>query len=54
MCSGEESSLLECGHNSLGDSDCEHGEDVGLMCESIHPEGANNFELFEGFLHAVN
>ena len=38
-CSGEESSLLECGHNSLGDSDCGHGEDVGLMCESIHSDG---------------
>ena len=39
VCSGEETSLLECGHNPLGDTDCGHDEDVGLMCESVHPEG---------------
>uniref|UniRef100_A0A673B6Z9 Soluble scavenger receptor cysteine-rich domain-containing protein SSC5D n=1 Tax=Sphaeramia orbicularis TaxID=375764 RepID=A0A673B6Z9_9TELE len=31
-CSGSESSILNCQHNRLGDHDCNHGEDVGVIC----------------------
>ena len=36
MCSGAEDSLLEClGADSIGISDCDHGEDAGVRCEGI-------------------
>ncbi|XP_048254490.1 scavenger receptor cysteine-rich type 1 protein M130-like isoform X2 [Haliotis rufescens] len=32
-CSGTESSLASCSHNTWGDNDCSHGEDVGIICD---------------------
>ena len=32
-CNGTESNLLDCLHNGIGVHDCDHGEDVGIMCE---------------------
>ena len=31
-CTGEESYLLECGHAPWGQTDCNHNEDVGVIC----------------------
>ena len=31
-CTGDESSLTECGHGGWGIEDCGHGEDAGVMC----------------------
>ena len=31
-CEGDESSILECGHAGLGDSNCGHSEDIGVVC----------------------
>ena len=31
-CTGEESQLLECGHNGIGDHDCSHYQDAGARC----------------------
>ena len=31
-CEGDESSILECGHAGLGDSNCGHAEDIGVVC----------------------
>ena len=31
-CTGEESQLLECGHNGIGVHDCSHYQDVGARC----------------------
>ena len=31
-CTGEESQLLECGHNGIGDHDCSHYQDAGVRC----------------------
>ena len=36
MCSGDESSLLEClNDNDVGSHDCSHGEDAGVKCEGM-------------------
>ena len=36
MCSGEESSLLEClNDNDIGSHDCSHSEDAGVKCEGV-------------------
>jgi len=32
-CEGWEGSLLDCRRNSIGDEDCSHFEDAGLVCE---------------------
>jgi len=31
-CTGNESSLDECGHNEWGQHDCSHNEDVAISC----------------------
>ena len=32
QCTGDESSLTECGHSGWGIENCNHGEDAGVMC----------------------
>ena len=32
ICTGRESSLLQCGHNPLRDNNCDHTEDAGVIC----------------------
>ncbi|XP_022081551.1 deleted in malignant brain tumors 1 protein-like isoform X2 [Acanthaster planci] len=31
-CTGSESNLLSCQHNEIGENDCGHGEDAGVIC----------------------
>nr|KAG5685298.1 hypothetical protein BaRGS_016364 [Batillaria attramentaria] len=31
-CTGNETSILDCGHAPLGNNDCDHGEDAGVIC----------------------
>ena len=31
--SGQEQSLLDCSHDPIGVTDCEHPEDVGMICQ---------------------
>ena len=31
-CTGEESELLECGHNGTPNHDCSHYQDAGVRC----------------------
>ena len=33
-CTGTEESLLNCTHSGIGVNDCEHPEDVGIICQS--------------------
>ena len=33
-CGGTENSLANCGHDPWGVSDCDHTEDVGIICET--------------------
>ena len=32
-CSGSEARLLECNNSGLGQHDCTHDEDVGVICD---------------------
>ncbi|XP_056011221.1 deleted in malignant brain tumors 1 protein-like [Ostrea edulis] len=34
MCQGNESSILDCQTNPIGTNDCEHSEDVGVICRN--------------------
>lgn len=38
MCEGGEATLLDCPRNTVGDHNCVHSEDVGVICQG----GANN------------
>ena len=31
-CSGSEARLEDCGSNEIGDSNCDHSEDAGVVC----------------------
>lgn len=33
-CNGNESSILDCRHNSVGDNNCRRGEDASVICLS--------------------
>ena len=35
FCSGSESNLLQCNHQPLFSTDCNHSEDAGVKCEGI-------------------
>jgi len=45
-CTGTESNLDECSHNGWGEENCSHGEDAGVSCEEVPPEGS--LRLMEG------
>ena len=34
MCTGSEENLLECSHNEILQNNCDHSEDVGVVCDS--------------------
>lgn len=34
-CVGDEKSLADCPHRGLGESDCDHNEDAGLICSGM-------------------
>ena len=35
VCQGDESSLLECQSNPIGNHNCDHSEDAGVRCEGM-------------------
>ena len=38
-CTGTEPNLLNCTHNGIGEHDCQHTEDVGIIC--VQSQGNN-------------
>jgi len=32
QCTGTEHSILKCPHRNMGENDCGHGEDAGVIC----------------------
>lgn len=36
-CDGTESRLIDCQHRGIGNSNCSHSEDVGLVCDATDP-----------------
>ena len=34
FCSGTESRLVDCGHNGIGNHNCDHLEDASVRCQS--------------------
>ncbi|KAI3363757.1 hypothetical protein L3Q82_001371 [Scortum barcoo] len=47
QCSGTESSILKCTHKALGDNNCGHGEDAGVIC-SEHVKVVNGSSRCNG------
>ena len=46
VCTGSESSLLQCGHNPVGTHNCDKTETAGVQCEG---ESVNHFHTCELF-----
>ena len=38
-CGGDEASILECSHDGVGNHDCGHWEDAGVICMPHEAEG---------------
>ena len=36
-CTGSESDLTQCDHNGIGNHNCNHGDDVGVICAGDYP-----------------
>uniref|UniRef100_A0A671Q8A8 SRCR domain-containing protein n=1 Tax=Sinocyclocheilus anshuiensis TaxID=1608454 RepID=A0A671Q8A8_9TELE len=41
ICSGSESSIFDCSKKKMGDHNCEHSEDVGIICSGIRLVGGS-------------
>ena len=48
LCTGNESKLINCPHNGLGNHNCNHSDDAGIRCAPgiLH----NNYTLFQRFV----
>ncbi|XP_030844533.1 neurotrypsin isoform X1 [Strongylocentrotus purpuratus] len=43
-CVGNEASIVDCRMNDIGDEDCTHSEDAGVICRAIRVAGAKKIE----------
>ena len=46
ICSGSESTILQCSHSLVGRHDCNHGDDVSVNCSD---SGIENYDIFVVF-----
>ena len=46
ICSGSESTILQCSHLNIGHSDCAHREDVSVHCSGIGTVGLFSSSVF--------
>ena len=35
QCNGNEQSIFNCAHNGWGNTNCQHEEDIGIICTSM-------------------
>ena len=35
VCSGDEGSIIDCSHKTIGDTSCSHDDDVTVQCKSL-------------------
>ena len=35
-CRGNETNLADCTHSGVGDHDCDHGKDAGVICSGMY------------------
>lgn len=43
ICSGNESSIENCTHWNWGEHNCEHSEDVGVICSKFYEQERHSF-----------
>ena len=44
QCTGNETSIFSCSHNSIGSHNCDHRKDAGVVC--LEGEYINSFLIF--------
>lgn len=44
-CTGNETDISNCSSNGWGHSDCNHDQDVSLLCGSYKPQALKNDEI---------
>ena len=49
ICSGSESTILQCNHSLIGQNNCHHGEDVSVHCSD---SGIEHYDIFVVFCHS--
>merc|ERR1712121_939 len=47
-CTGSESSILDCPANAIGDNNCGHSEDVGIVCDEVETPSQASIRLVGG------
>ena len=50
ICSGSESTILQCSHSSVGQHNCNHGEDVSVHCSD---SGIEHYDILLYFVAVV-
>ena len=50
ICSGSESTILQCSHSLVGRHSCDHGDDVSVNCSD---SGIEHYDIFVVFVAVV-